>query len=186
MEPGDGKPDGETDYLDEAEVLLNEIESPKTGNDPAKPTEKKTESIQVMLRVRPENMQEIEQNADICLQIEGITDVTITAGTTNGAHVQSFHFDRVFHSHTDQQEVYDFTCRDLVADCMNGINAAVIGDSSVPKTNFTDSQLARSVRPNREREDIHHDGWRHRLRRRKGLPLPSPERNHPAHDGGHL
>lgn len=133
MEGGDG-----VDLLDEAEILLKEDDTPneaEAGDGEVKPAAnvakpaadgKQDESIQVMLRVRPENAQELERNADICLEIEGTTDVIMTASSSNGAHVQAFHFDRIFHSHTDQKEVYDFTCRDMVADVMNGINAAVI------------------------------------------------------------
>jgi len=109
---------------------------PSAEGDAAEKEGKKTESIQVVLRVRPENSQELGRDADVCLEINGTQDVTINCGSSAGAHVQSFHFDRIFASHTDQKEVYDFTCADLVDDVMNGINAAVIayGQTGAGKT----------------------------------------------------
>eukprot|EP00164_Ancoracysta_twista_P001449 GFYU01001889.1.p1 GENE.GFYU01001889.1~~GFYU01001889.1.p1 ORF type:complete len:697 (-),score=145.93 GFYU01001889.1:152-2242(-) len=113
------------------------------GKEPAQGTSSKSadkeeskpsENVLVVGRVRPLNAYEREHTGDeTCVTVAGKEKISIDVNSENS---KTFTFNRVFHEHSLQEEVYSYCAEPVVEDVLRGYNAAILayGQTGAGKT----------------------------------------------------
>jgi len=81
--------------------------------------------IKVVCRIRPlNNREKTETGSKLCVKTDKLNDKFISIHTAEHGE-KEFFFDKVFDQTSTQLNIYQFTAKPIVEDCLNGYNGTV-------------------------------------------------------------
>eukprot|EP00798_Chlamydomonas_sp_ICE-L_P005743 gene5742-6036_t len=101
------------------------------------------DSVQVVVRVRPANMNELEQGAErSCVSVSGTRRMTLRTAATSG----NFEFDAVLGENSTQEEVFELVGLPMVEHCLTGYNSSIFayGQTGAGKTHTMLGEISAS------------------------------------------
>ena len=118
-----------------------------------KSNKSKSECVKVAIRVRPMNKKELEENSEICVDVDKENN-TVSCTNSKKHETKTFQFDFVYPMDSTQREVYDQVAFPIVDSIFQGYNGTVFayGQTGCGKTytmmGITDDPIKRGVIPN--------------------------------------
>ncbi len=118
-----------------------------------KSNKSKSECVKVAIRVRPMNKKELEENSEICVDVDKENN-TVSCTNSKKHETKTFQFDFVYPMDSTQREVYDQVAFPIVDSIFQGYNGTVFayGQTGCGKTytmmGITNDPNLRGVIPN--------------------------------------